>query len=98
MSKERKELSLGQKIREQIVKVLHSGSGLNERPLLKKHNESNISGFFIIGDLAGAPVIKYAMAQGYDVIEHIASLPSAIGGSDSDLNDVVNPMSFGLKI
>ncbi|MCZ6775755.1 MAG: NAD(P)-binding domain-containing protein [Ignavibacteria bacterium] len=89
MSKERKELSFGQKIKDQIVQVLHSGSGLNERPLLKKHNESNISGFFIIGDLAGAPVIKYAMAQGYDVIEHIASLPSAIGGSDSDLNDVV---------
>ena len=42
-----------------------------------------------MGDLAGAPVIKYAMAQGYEVIEHIARLPGAIGGTDKDLLDVV---------
>jgi len=89
MSKEQIKLSIAQKIKQHIVTVLHSGGGLNERPYLKKHNESNISGFFIIGDLAGAPVIKYAMAQGHDVIEHIASLPGAIGGPDSGLYDVV---------
>jgi len=77
------------KLKQAIVTLLHSGSGLNERPYLKKHNESNIPGLFIIGDLAGAPVIKYAMAQGYEVIEHIAGLPGAIGGSDEDLYDVV---------
>lgn len=77
------------KMREHFVAVLHSGSGTNERPYLRKHNESNIPGFYIIGDLAGAPVIKYAMAQGYEVIEHIASLPDAIGGPDDGLFDVV---------
>jgi hypothetical protein len=41
-----------------------------------------------VGDLAGAPVIKVAMAQGYEVIEHIARLPGAIGGTDKDLFDV----------
>jgi thioredoxin reductase/polyferredoxin len=75
-------------VREKIVDILHSGSSQNERPLLRKNNESNIPGLYIIGDLAGAPVIKYAMAQGYEVIEHIASLPNFVGGSD-DLYDVV---------
>ena len=60
-----------------------------ERPFLRKHNESSVSGLFAVGDLAGAPVIKYAMAQGYEVIEHIASLAGAIGGSEPDLYDVI---------
>jgi len=76
-------------MREWFVGILRSGSSTNERPYLRKHNESNISGLFIIGDLAGAPVIKYAMAQGHDVIEHIASLPNAIGGDDPNLLDVL---------
>ncbi|MFQ5770672.1 MAG: NAD(P)-binding domain-containing protein [bacterium] len=81
--------SFGNKLKESIVNILHSGSSQNERPYLKKHNESNVSGLFIIGDLAGAPVIKYAMAQGYDVIEHIASLPSAVGENSKDVYDVI---------
>lgn len=81
--------SFGDKIKQQIVDILHSGSSQNERPFLKKENESNIPGLYIVGDLAGAPVIKYAMAQGFEVIEHIATLPNAIGGSDQELHDVV---------
>jgi len=77
------------KLRKLVVGILHSGSSANERPLLKKHNESNIPGLYVIGDLAGAPVIKYAMAQGYEVIEHIASLPGVVGGGDDKLFDVV---------
>jgi thioredoxin reductase/polyferredoxin len=80
--------NLTKSVREKIVDILHSGSSQNERPFLKKHNESNIAGLFVIGDLAGAPVIKYAMAQGYEVIEHIAGLEKAIGGS-KDPYDVV---------
>ncbi|MBM3802704.1 MAG: FAD-dependent oxidoreductase [Acidimicrobiia bacterium] len=81
--------SLAKRIRSALVSVLHSGSGQFERPYLKKNNESNIPGLFIVGDLAGAPVIKYAMAQGYEVIEQIASVPGAKGGSDPSLFDVV---------
>ncbi len=81
--------SYGNKIKQALVDILHSGSSQNERPFLKKNNESNISGLYIIGDLAGAPVIKYAMAHGYEVIEHIASLPNAIGGDDAGLHDVI---------
>ncbi|MCH6560162.1 NAD(P)-binding domain-containing protein [candidate division KSB1 bacterium] len=84
-----KQKSFLTQFRQKIIDILHSGSSQNERPFLKKDNESNIPGLFIIGDLAGAPVIKYAMAQGHDVIEHIAALPGAIGGGDGDLLDVV---------
>ncbi len=77
------------RIKQGLVSVLHSGSGPNERPLLGKHNQSNIPGFFIIGDLAGAPVIKSAMAQGYEVVEHIASLPGAVGSDDPELLDLL---------
>ncbi len=89
MTQENQSTGLGQRIRSHVVSILHSGSGLNERPYLRKNNESDIPGLYIIGDLAGAPVIKYAMAQGYDVIEHIASLPHAIGGADKGVYDVV---------
>src|SRR5437667_3144910 len=50
---------------------------VERRPALKGHNESNVAGLFVIGDLAGAPVIKLAMAQGFEVIEYIASRPDA---------------------
>src|SRR5262245_46225060 len=84
----RNRLPLGGEIKQAIIEILHSGSSQIERPFLKKNNESNIPGLYVIGDLAGAPVIKYAMAQGYEVIEHIASLPNAIGG-EAELFDVI---------
>ncbi len=82
-------LSFAARLKGQITSALHSGSGQNERPYLKEHNESNIPGLFIIGDLAGAPVIKYAMAQGYEVIEHISTLPGPSGGKDTNVFDVL---------
>ena len=89
MPEKQSQLSFGNKIKQPLVDILHSGSSQNERPFLRKNNESNIPGLYIVGDLAGAPVIKYAMAQGFEVIEHIATLPNAIGGSDQELYDVV---------
>src|SRR5262245_65875766 len=81
--------SLAAKVRAWSISVLHSGTSQFERPYLKKHNESNVPGLFVIGDLAGASVIKYAMAQGYEVIEHIASLPDVVGSDDESILDVV---------
>lgn len=51
-----------------------SANGATRRPQLDANNQSNVPGLFIVGDLAGAPVIKLAMEQGYNVVEHIASL------------------------
>ncbi|MFA6014825.1 MAG: cyclic nucleotide-binding domain-containing protein [Gallionellaceae bacterium] len=40
-------------------------------PQLSEHYESNVAGLYIIGALAGCPLIKQAMNQGYEVVEHI---------------------------
>src|SRR5262249_47724534 len=69
--------SMSNKIQEKVETVFHSSNMLQRRPALGTHNESNIPGVYVIGDLAGAPVIKLAMAQGFEVIEHIAARPDA---------------------
>jgi thioredoxin reductase/Fe-S-cluster-containing hydrogenase component 2 len=47
----------------------------NERndaiPELTRQYESNVAGVYVIGSLAGYPLIKQAMNQGYDVVEFI---------------------------
>ena len=40
-------------------------------PELSGQYESNVPGLYIIGSLAGYPLIKQAMNQGYDVVEYI---------------------------
>jgi len=40
-------------------------------PALSRHYESNVPGVYVIGSLAGYPLIKQAMNQGYDVVEFI---------------------------
>jgi NosR/NirI family nitrous oxide reductase transcriptional regulator len=68
---------MSNKVQEKVAAILNSSNMVQRRPALKAHNESNIPGVYIIGDLAGAPVIKLAMAQGFEVIEHIAAKPDA---------------------
>lgn len=41
-------------------------------PALSEHMESSIPGVYFAGDLAGAVLIKTALNQGYDLVEHIA--------------------------
>lgn len=44
-------------------------------PELSVQYESNVKGLFIIGALAGYPLIKQAMNQGYEVIEYLLGNP-----------------------
>jgi Fe-S-cluster-containing hydrogenase component 2/thioredoxin reductase/CRP-like cAMP-binding protein len=44
-------------------------------PQLSRRYESNVEGLYIIGSLAGYPLIKQAMNQGYDVVEFIHGNP-----------------------
>jgi CRP-like cAMP-binding protein len=44
-------------------------------PLLSAHYESNVPGLYIIGALAGYPLIKQGINQGYEVIEYILGNP-----------------------
>jgi Fe-S-cluster-containing hydrogenase component 2/thioredoxin reductase len=41
------------------------------KPELSRYYESNVPGLYVIGSLAGYPLIKQAMNQGYDVVEFI---------------------------
>lgn len=44
----------------------------NAVPAVSGHYESNVPGLYVIGALAGFPLIKQAMNQGWEVIEFIA--------------------------
>jgi len=48
-----------------------SGPDIDALPELDHHYRSNIPGLHVIGALAGNPLIKHAMNQGYDVVEFI---------------------------
>ncbi|MBZ5515786.1 MAG: NAD(P)-binding domain-containing protein [Acidobacteriia bacterium] len=76
------------RLQEKLETVLTSPDLPTRRPALRANNESNVPGLYVIGDLAGAPVIKLAMAQGFEVIEHIASQPDA-KANDSSVYDLV---------
>jgi CRP-like cAMP-binding protein/thioredoxin reductase/Fe-S-cluster-containing hydrogenase component 2 len=50
-------------------------SDLSSVPELTEQYESNVRGMHIIGALGGTPLIKQALNQGYEVIEHILGNP-----------------------
>ena len=54
------------------VPVLHFRTRSREAiPELSRQYESNVKGLYIVGSLAGYPLIKQAMNQGHDVVEFI---------------------------
>jgi NosR/NirI family nitrous oxide reductase transcriptional regulator len=75
-------------VRQFVMGVLESPNMPSPRPVLNDHFESNVPGIYVIGELAGAPVVKLAMEQGQAVAHHIASKPDA-RGSDSAVYDVL---------
>ncbi len=44
-------------------------------PIVNHRYESNVPGLFIVGALIGYPLIKQAMNQGFEVVEHICGNP-----------------------
>jgi Fe-S-cluster-containing hydrogenase component 2/thioredoxin reductase/CRP-like cAMP-binding protein len=55
------------------IKLPHAGA--DALPELSDRYESNVPGLYVIGALAGFPLIKQAMNQGYDVVEYIRGNP-----------------------
>ncbi len=51
------------------IKLPHAAA--TALPELSEQYESNVPGMYVIGSLAGFPLIKQAMNQGYDVVEFI---------------------------
>jgi NosR/NirI family nitrous oxide reductase transcriptional regulator len=76
-------------IQNKVESILTSGNMPERRPELKRDHESSIPGLYVIGDLAGAPVIKLAMAQGVEVVERIAAKPGARSQDPSVLDVLV---------
>lgn len=79
------------------------------RPVLNRRLESNIAGLYVVGDLAGSPVLKVAMEQGYEVARLlIADLQTAgegdghdvvvIGAGAAGLNAALELQAAGLRV
>ena len=93
-----------------LRRLFDSSNMPTRRPVLRANFESNISGLYVIGDLAGAPVVKLAMEQGNEVAEHIAGKPDAkssdlnvydlmvIGAGAAGLNAALGAQERGLRV
>jgi NosR/NirI family nitrous oxide reductase transcriptional regulator len=93
-----------------LRRLLESPNASTQRPVLRANFESNVPGLYIIGDLAGAPVVKLAMEQGSDVAEHIASTLASrsddqniydlvvIGAGAAGLNAALGAQDRGLRV
>lgn len=69
---------LGAKPPRQLVEsfgVRFPNSDSTAVPQLSEQYESNVQGLYIVGALAGYPLIKQAMNQGYEVVEYILGNP-----------------------
>jgi len=75
----------------------------NAIPEVSSKYESNVPGLYIVGALAGYPLIKQALNQGYEVVEYILGNPvepadtpllrekfAAIPGGDRDVEATLN--------
>ncbi len=76
------------KLKSTIQAIFASPNMAERRPVVDAHYESNIRGLYVVGDLCGAPVIKLAMKQGFEVIEHIAAQPNA-RSNDPAVHDLI---------
>jgi thioredoxin reductase/Fe-S-cluster-containing hydrogenase component 2/CRP-like cAMP-binding protein len=66
-------------------------------PVLSERFESSVPGLFIIGALAGAPLIKPAMNQGYEVIEHLLGHP-VLPADHAVLVSRLKPLKLGENV
>jgi len=55
--------------------IVFSGGEPTALPVLDARYESNVEGLYVIGSLAGYPLIKQALNQGFEVIEQIRGNP-----------------------
>src|SRR5574341_1468431 len=98
------------RIRGLAAGILDSPNMPSRRPVVNENRESNIKGLYIVGDLAGAPVVKLAMEQGNDLALHIASKPDArstdpgvydlvvVGAGAAGLNTALVAQERGLRV
>ncbi len=76
------------KFEQWLLAILNSGTTENPRPSFNKNFQSNVPGLYVIGDIAGAPVIKLSMEHGHSIIEHIATLSDS-KAEEEDIYDIL---------
>lgn len=79
------------------ISVISQPGGLARRPVLREHNESSLDGLFVVGDLAGAPLIKLALEQGEQLARHLEAKLREPHGADWDVV-VVGAGAAGLAV
>ncbi len=57
------------------IGITFSSDAPDAAPSLSAQYESSVKGVYVVGSLAGYPLIKQAMNQGYDVVEYIHGNP-----------------------
>lgn len=67
--------------------VVFPSSDINSVPSVSDKYESNVAGLYIVGALIGYPLIKQAINQGHEVVEHV--LGNAIEPADQVLIEEV---------
>jgi Fe-S-cluster-containing hydrogenase component 2/thioredoxin reductase/CRP-like cAMP-binding protein len=72
------------------IGIEFSSDAADAAPTLNARYESSVPGIYVVGSLAGYPLIKQAMNQGYDVVEYIHGNP--IKPADHELLE----LQFGL--
>jgi NosR/NirI family transcriptional regulator, nitrous oxide reductase regulator len=97
-------------IRSAAQALLDSPNMAWRRPALDDRLESNLPGLYVVGDLAGAPVVKLAMQQGYEVAHRlIAELKNSthfdtscdvavIGAGAAGLNAALTLQAAGVRV
>ncbi len=81
-------ISIISKVGDLVGGVLRTADMPTRRPVLRDHFESSVDNVFIVGDLAGAPVIKLALEQGEILAQHLSGL-LRVGGLAVDYDVVV---------
>lgn len=67
----------------EAIGIVFPNADANAVPVVNERYESNVPGIYIVGSLIGYPLIKQAINQGYEVIEHI--LGNAVEPADQIL-------------
>lgn len=65
------------------IGIEFASENIRSNPVLDERYESSVPGLFVIGSLAGYPLIKQGMNQGYDVVSFI-------------FGDLIEPVEYGL--
>lgn len=88
--------------------IVFPNNEMTSVPVVSKKYESNIEGLYLVGSLIGYPLIKQAINQGFEVVEHILGnqiapadevlVKEKIGGLGDDLEGTLDSIRGALPL